>query len=569
MVDTKFFEENFKYELLATFDDLEEELGGLLVNGENYQGLSLLQTKYNQKINAIYIDPPYNTELDRTKGKFLYKDSFANSSWLSFVKDRIQKSKDILNNDGFFFSSIDENELFNYTFLLNSIFNEKNFIENFSWVKTETPSNLSQKSKKTIEYLLAYQKNTNNIRFKGRKRSSSSDNPLLKPNNKKKELVFPANTVKTNLKDSGSFEAGEYGTETNKIVLKNKIEYRDGIFTSQIEMDGNFVWVQDKLNDEIKNHSEIRIKTETLIPSYEKTEYNAEVPSNLIDRTDDVGTNENASSYLFNLFGYEPIEYPKPVSLIDYIIGFCTNEGDTVLDYFAGSGTTGEAVIKNMRQNYVLIEMGSQCKGVIIPRIAKICFSETWNNGVPQDKDGQSHAFKYHFIESYEDALNNIEFKNKEDAQGALDFDDYMLQYMLDFATGGVSPSLLKEEAFEMPFDYQLKIQRGHESPAPEKVDLVETFHYLIGLWVKKLRRVKHQDRNYIVSTGEIRSEDAIEDILVVWRNTKDLDLDKEAEWLQEDIIEDQTFDRMYINGNSKIKDAEPTEITFREKMFE
>src|SRR5699024_9289849 len=110
----------------------------------------------------------------------------------------------------------------------------------------------------------------------------------------------------------------------------------------------------------------------------------------------------------------------------------------------------------------------------------KVIFSNNWKDGVPQDKDGQSHAFKYHFIESYEDALNNIDFKGKKETQQAMQFDDYMLHYMLDFETDGVSATLLKNEAFETPFDYKLKIQHGHESPVPEKVDLVETFHYLI-----------------------------------------------------------------------------------------
>lgn len=144
-----------------------------------------------------------------------------------------------------------------------------------------------------------------------------------------------------------------------------------------------------------------------------------------------------------------------------------------------------------------------------------------------------------------------------------------MLKYILDFETQGVSATLLKDKAFKMPFDYKLNIQRGHETAKEEKVDLVETFHYLIGLWLKTLRRHEHQGRKYVVSRGEIRNEDAIEDVLVIWRNTESLDLDKEAEWINNELIGDKTFDRIYINGAGKVKDAEPTEITFREKMFE
>jgi len=100
-------------------------------------------------------------------------------------------------------------------------------------------------------------------------------------------------------------------------------------------------------------------------------------------------------------------------------------------------------------------------------------------------------------------------------------------------------------------------------------VDLVETFHYLIGLWVQKLRWLEHQNRKYVISIGQIRDEDAVEDVCIIWRNTNALNLDMEAEWFQKEVINGKTFDRVYINGISKIKDAEPIEIIFREKMFE
>lgn len=139
----------------------------------------------------------------------------------------------------------------------------------------------------------------------------------------------------------------------------------------------------------------------------------------------------------------------------------------------------------------------------------------------------------------------------------------------LSFETRGASPTLLKEEPFDTPFDYKLKIRRGSGTAAEERVDLVETFHYLIGLWVRTLRRHEHHGRQYVVSTGQIRGEDAVENVCVVWRDTKGLDLDAEAEWLRSGIMGGQTFDRVYINGLNKVRGAEPTEIAFREKMFE
>src|SRR5690625_1784403 len=289
------------------------------------------------------------------------------------------------------------------------------------------------------------------------------------------------------------------------------------------------------------------------------------------------GHNQEASNELYNLFGVKNVfSNPKPSRLIEGVLNVsnCTSDEDIFLDFFAGSGTSANAIL-NLNKNdltkrkYILVDMGQYFDTVILPRIRKVAFSVNWDKGVPQNQNGQSHAFKYHFIESYEDALNNIDFKNPEDTQQAMEFEDYMLSYMLDFETQGVSASLLKDGAFDTPFDYKLNIQRGHESPKQESVDLVETFHYLIGLWVQKLRRLEHQNRKYIISIGQIRDEDAVEDVCIIWRNTKGLDLDEEAGWIQKEIINGQTFDRIYINGVSKVKDAEPIEITFREKMFE
>ena len=207
------------------------------------------------------------------------------------------------------------------------------------------------------------------------------------------------------------------------------------------------------------------------------------------------GTAESGKSDLSSIVGKDHgLDSVKPKELIMIFLNVLTEKDDYIMDYFAGSGTTGHAVMSlntedGDNRRYILIELGKHFENILKPRIQKVVFSENWKDGIPQDQSGQSHVFKYHFIESYEDALNNIEFKDRDKIQGALEFEDYLLKYMLDFETEGVSPSLLKEEAFETPFDYKLNIQRGHEGPKEENVDLIETFHYLIGLWVKTLRR--------------------------------------------------------------------------------
>ncbi|MEA3407331.1 MAG: site-specific DNA-methyltransferase, partial [Chloroflexota bacterium] len=198
----------------------------------------------------------------------------------------------------------------------------------------------------------------------------------------------------------------------------------------------------------------------------------------------------------------------------------------------------------------------------------KVAFSANWKDGVPKDRDGMSHMVKYQRIESYEDALNNIRVRRPEGEQLELlrQFDDYMLHYMLDFETRN-SPTLLAQEAFEKPFDYTLKIQQGHESPKDTAVDLVETFHYLIGMHVRRLERYEHQGRPYVVSRGEVRTERSTDHVVTIWRDTEGLDLEQEADWVNAEVLT-ELADRVYVNGYENFIDgAEPTEIAFRERM--
>ena len=107
VLDTKFFPQEFKDRLLATFDDLDEATGGLMVKSENWQALNLLQERYREQVKCIYIDPPYNTGND----EFLYKDNYQHCSWLAMMGDRYIKGKNIVDRDGIYFIRIDDNEV--------------------------------------------------------------------------------------------------------------------------------------------------------------------------------------------------------------------------------------------------------------------------------------------------------------------------------------------------------------------------------------------------------------------------------------------------------------------------
>jgi adenine-specific DNA-methyltransferase len=286
-----------------------------------------------------------------------------------------------------------------------------------------------------------------------------------------------------------------------------------------------------------------------------------------------IGYTKDGTIELQNIFNEQVFDFPKPTSLVSILIEQVSDEDSIILDFFAGSGPTAHAVMDINKgdggnRKYILVEMAHYFDTVLKPRIQKVAFASNWKDGVPQDQDGISHMFKYQRLESYEDALNNLRFRLPEEAQRRLlydKFDDYTLHYMIDFETRN-SPTLLSKEAFETPFAYMIKTQHGHESLQDTVVDLMETYHYLIGMHVHRLEYHQHQGRSYIVSRGEVHTERGVETTLVIWRDTPDLDLDQEADWVN-DVLLTEPVDRVYVNGPSHIRRAQPLEITFHEQI--
>ena len=221
----------------------------------------------------------------------------------------------------------------------------------------------------------------------------------------------------------------------------------------------------------------------------------------------------------------------------------------------------------NVKAKYILVEMGDYFDTVLLPRLKKVAFSSEWKEGVPQGSDGMRHVIQYHRLESYEDALNNIAVVKPSGELDLADrFDDYALHYMLPTETRE-SETLLASDAFERPFEYTLRIQHGMESPAAHAVDLESTFNYLIGLHVQTRHVYEHQDRRYVVVTGQVEQEQSIDTVMIVWRNQEDLDLESEEAWATK-TLPAGPFDTVYVNGPSFIHGkAEPLEITFRERM--
>ena len=487
LVDTRFFDDSFKARLISSIQNFDDQCDGLLIHSENYQALNLLQERYREQVKCVYIDPPYNTDGD----SFMYKDSYKHSTWISCIDNRLQLSRELLSTIGTIGVSIDDNESHNLEQILASTFGE-NKLGELAVVRAEG-GGLAKNLVIGHDLLKLFARNIVNCP------------PLLRPKDIRGKIVDINGRRFWIETDWLRTEFGKYGTlryediETVKGLEKKK-EIDEGIDN------GLYILIKDGDKHIV---GRFRALDEDGSKFYSVVKHlNSEGVKSLVD-----------------LKLSEEFKYPKPVSLIkQYVLGstFGKYKNEHVLDYFAGSGTTGHAILSLNRDDggkrkYILVEMGDYFDTVLKPRIQKVVYSKDWNDGKPVSKaeprksrkdtkdylqaeiscdfvplvvdkfGGISHCFKYLRLESYEDTLNNLVLQNdpirdKALASSASLQEDYLLHYMLDVESR-CSQSLLNIDAFNDPTSYVLKVKRpGSDEYIEKAVDLIETFNYLIGL---------------------------------------------------------------------------------------
>jgi len=197
-------------------------------------------------------------------------------------------------------------------------------------------------------------------------------------------------------------------------------------------------------------------------------------------------------------------------------------------------------------------------------------YSKEWKKGIPILHEGQSHAFKYFYLEQYEDTLNNILFTTKEGyAQTTLPTTSgSFINYILTKETRE-SPILLNLDLFKTPFEYKIKTLLNRDEKEVN-VDLVETFNYLLGIKVEKIRQYSNEDVKYIIVYGD--NENPNENTLIIWRDFDETKLEIEKKFIEETVIPELHTDNtkplnIYINVDSYIKGAQSIEPTFKERM--
>ncbi|GAA7146994.1 hypothetical protein HpBGD45_11730 [Helicobacter pylori] len=345
---------------------LKDKNTNYLIKGNNLIALHSLKKKFAKQVKCIYIDPPYNTGND----SFNYNDNFNHSSWLVFMKNRLEAAREFLSDDGVIFVQCDDNEQAYLKVLMDEIFGRENFIACFVWEKT---SNSLSRIRIKTEYILCYEKTKFGLIFNGDMAEEGQDFPILNEVNVKRTLQFPPNSIYFK-----TFKGVIKPTKFNKMELIDDLRIVNKTNSNMVRINAKFKWTQDKLDDEIKEGTTFVIKSDEFSMRYIRKGDREVKASNVFNAECGVTTNIKATSEIKILFANSNTDLfstPKPEALISRILEISTNENDLVLDFFAGSGTTC-AVAHKMKRRYIGIEQMDYIETITKERLKKVIEGE-------------------------------------------------------------------------------------------------------------------------------------------------------------------------------------------------
>ncbi|GAA9508983.1 hypothetical protein UBN25_12980 [Helicobacter pylori] len=345
---------------------LKDRNTNYLIKGNNLIALHSLKKKFAKQVKCIYIDPPYNTGND----SFNYNDNFNHSSWLVFMKNRLEAAREFLSDDGVIFVQCDDNEQAYLKVLMDEIFGRENFIACFVWEKT---SNSLSRIRIKTEYILCYEQTKFGLIFNGDMAEEGQDFPILNEVNAKRTLQFPPNSIYFK-----TFKGVIKPTKFNKMELIDDLRIVNKTNSNMVRINAKFKWTQDKLDDEIKEGTTFVIKSDEFSMRYIRKGDREVKASNVFNAECGVTTNIKATSEIKILFANSNTDLfstPKPEALISRILEISTQENDLVLDFFVGSGTTC-AVAHKMKRRYIGIEQMDYIETITKERLKKVIEGE-------------------------------------------------------------------------------------------------------------------------------------------------------------------------------------------------
>jgi very-short-patch-repair endonuclease/16S rRNA G966 N2-methylase RsmD len=497
-IDTKHFPD-LELPIVALFDNLDEALDGWLIKSENYQALNTILPKFREKVQTIYIDPPYNTGISEID----YINRFKSSSWLSMIENRITIGRKFLTNNGLLCMTIDHVELHNARCLINAIFGEDNVLGLVSIVNNPSGRSTVKGFSVANEYAI----------FVGNSEHSMIG---MLPRTEEQKSQYKLEDEKGPYQWRNFMRAGganDFRTARPKlfyplVVDRNKKTIR----IPNLEWDHqNSLWV---MKDSLAPDEQVvyptaggveytwRLGIETLREKL--SDLRVRQPSKdrsvIIEikfRPDSDGVLPKTiwDNKLYNATAYgtsllreimgkpQAFSFPKSVYAVSDCIRVCTSDKNArVLDFFAGSGTTAHAVINLNREDggrrkYILVEMADYFYKVLLPRVKKVVFSDKWKDGKAQpDGKGISHFVKYYELEQFEDALRRTRYAEDDLFTPPANEDPCQYIFLRD---------LKMLEALEVNLEQgtvQVDLSKLYEN-----IDLPETLSNLTGKWIRRI----------------------------------------------------------------------------------
>ncbi|MEQ1908038.1 MAG: site-specific DNA-methyltransferase [Vicinamibacterales bacterium] len=616
IVDTRHFPQAFVARLLDTLADLDEKTTVLVVHGENTQALHTLHARYAVGIDCVYIDPPYNTGNDG----FLYKDSYQHSTWLSMFDQAFRMGRPLVGHASSFFVSCDDNEMNRLRQYLDTAFGPEN-LESQIVVQSNKRGQTYRSIAKTHEYLLAYdvddatQLNGLPKDLEGGDSDQYGNYELWELRNRnpkfgrfnRPNLYFPVFVSPAQLQRLG------YST----VSVTQTDDYVDAVYPRNSEgQDSCWRWSVPKVEANSRMGDRVLTAKKTRQGDwriFEKSRKALKAAKSIWADSDVISEKGTVE---VGALGLREFGFPKPLGLIEKVFKIGMSDGGTALDYFAGSGTTAHAIVNlnrddEGRRKAILVEMGDHVDSVLLPRIKKVTFTPEWDSGRPRRRPTVEEAqhgpgiIKLTRLESYEDALNNLDTRRSAAQASLLDAADaagadglkeeYLLRYMLNVETRG-SQSLLNVSAFSDPTAYRLKVKApGSDAGREVNVDLLETFNYLIGMTVRHIAvpqtfqaLFKRDAEGRLVLDGRLKQDEAGpwwfrtvdgttpdgRKALVIWRKlTGDAEQDNLVldAWItvQGYSTKDYEFDLIFVNGDNNLENLRQGDETWKVRLIE
>lgn len=435
-LDTKYFKD-LEVNILGELGHLDKTLDGELVHSESWQALNTLASRYRGGLQCIHIDPPYNT---KTSG-FLYRNEYRHSSWLTMMENRAQKALELLAESGSFLCHIDESEYERLHLMFDAL-----RIPNAGTMIWDKRNPMTGGAGIAIqhEYVI--------WRTMGESTFMKPEGHEQEMQNKVAEIIRKhgaissqgrqeyAQWVREHPQLSGGEKAYRYFDDDGQIYrhvsLRAPEPRTDPKFhrpllhpvTNQpcpVPPNG-FSRKPETLQEMIENGEILFGKDHTTQPQQKRILTGAQVTS--------VMPSAQRGKADLDRLGLDNFPYCHSVSFYTQLLGAASDFSGTVLDYFAGSGTTAHSIIDLNRKDsgnrkYLLVEMGDYFRTILVPRIKKIISSQEWRDGKPSSHDGTSHCFKYYSLEQYEETLKNVRYgdsKQLELDSGKSPFEQYV-----------------------------------------------------------------------------------------------------------------------------------------------